>query len=279
MILIARGRRTRPAMQAFVINLDSAADRWAFVEKSFAGSQLRLERVAAIDIKLLTFPHRDYSERSYRLRHGRAPNRREFACYLSHLKAIEIFLATGEDHAVIGEDDIVLRPEFDAVLEAALRHRRRWNILRLSGLSAGHPLRIARLHGAYSLCVNMGRLKGSGAYLLDRRAAETLLARLLPMRVPYDHALDREWLWGLRSAYILPFPVSQTESDFLSSVQPGTYPRLSRARRCLTTYPYQATNEMSRWLFRSTYSLRLKAGTAFASDAAAPAGSYRPPVD
>ena len=107
----------------------------------------------------------------------------------------------------------------------------------------------------------MGRLKGAGAYLIDRRAAETLLARLLPMRLPYDHAIDREWFWGLRAAYVLPFPVSQIESDFDSPVQPGTWPKLSRTRRCFTTYPYQAFNEVSRWLFRASYSLRLKVAT------------------
>ena len=46
-------------------------------------------------------------------------NPRELACYLSHLKAIETFLGTEERHAVIAEDDIVLRPDFDKVLAAA----------------------------------------------------------------------------------------------------------------------------------------------------------------
>ncbi|MBA3609247.1 MAG: glycosyltransferase family 25 protein [Chthoniobacterales bacterium] len=255
-------------MQAFVINLDAATDRWAFVENSFARSRLHLQRVPAIDIKDLTFPHPDYSENLYRLLHGRTPNRRELACYLSHIKALETFLATGDSHAVIGEDDIVLRPDIDVVLEAALRHARRWNIVRLSALGTGHPLRIARLYRDYSLCVNMGRLKGSGAYLVDRLAAETLRKKLLPMRLPYDHAIDREWLWGLRAACILPFPISQTENDFDSSVQPGTWPRLSRPRRFFTTYPYQATNEMSRWLFRASYSLRLKLATLVAPPSA-----------
>ncbi len=248
-------------MQAFVINLDAATERWAFVENSFTHSRLQLQRVPAIDIKELTFPHPDYSEKLYRLFHGRTPNRRELACYLSHLKALGIFLETGESHAIIGEDDIVLRPDLDLVLEAVLRHAHRWNIVRLSALGTGHPICIARLHRDYSLCVNMGRLKGSGAYLVDRRAAETLRKKLLPMRLPYDHALDREWLWGLRAVSIHPFPVSQTENDFDSTVQPGTWPKLSRPRRWLTTYPYQATNEMSRWLFRASYSLRLKLAT------------------
>jgi glycosyl transferase, family 25 len=245
-------------MRAFVINLDTATDRWSFVQHSFASSQLDLCRVPAIDAKLLSLPHRDYSEHLYRWFHGRTPNPRELACYLSHLKAIETFLATNESHGVIAEDDVVLRPDFDAVISGALRYSCAWNILRLTGLSSGHPVKVATVYGPYSLCINLARLKGAGAYVIDRRAAGALLAHMLPMRLPYDHAIDREWRWGLRAATIHPFPVSQTESDLLSSVQPGTYPKLSRTHRCLGTYPYQTLNEFSRWLSRGLYSLRLR---------------------
>jgi glycosyl transferase, family 25 len=245
-------------MRAFIINLDSATDRWAFTEAAFAGSQLILCRVPAVDGTALKLPHAQYSERLYRWWHGRTPNVRELACYLSHLKAMDAFLATDENHALIGEDDLVLRPDFDAAIEAAMQYARSWNILRVTGLSRGHPARLVRLFGDYSLCVSLGRLKGAGAYVIDRAAATAFLARLLPMRLPYDHAFDREWVVGLRAAYITPFPASQSESDFLSSVQPGIYPKLSRARRCLTTYPYQAGNEMARWLFRAAHYLSFK---------------------
>lgn len=245
-------------MRAFIINLESASDRWAFVENSFARSQCIRCRVSAIDGKQLSLPHAQYSETFYRWFHGRTSNPRELACYLSHLRAMETFLATDEPYGLIAEDDLVLRPEFDALIALALQHSCSWNILRLAGLSPGHPAPIARLQNGYSLCVTMGRLKGTGAYLLDRRAARTLLARLLPMRLPFDHALDREWFWGLRAASISPFPASQTESDFLSSVQPGIYPKLSRWRRYLTTYPYQAFNEIARWAFRSSHYLQDK---------------------
>jgi len=78
------------------------------------------------------------------------------------------------------------------------------------------------------------------------------------MRLPYDHAFDREWFFGLRAAYISPFPASQIESTFLSSVQPGIYMKLSLTRRFLATYPYQAWNEITRWFFRSAAYLRFK---------------------
>ena len=139
-----------------------------------------------------------------------------------------------------------------------MQYARSWNILRVTGLSRGHPVRLARLSDNYFLCLNLGRLKGAGAYVIDRVAATALLDRLLPMRMPYDHAFDREWFFGLRAAYISPFPASQIESPFLSSVQPGIYLRLSRTRRTLATYPYQACNEITRWLFRGAAYLRFK---------------------
>src|SRR6266404_4597916 len=132
-------------MRAFIINLDSATDRWTFIEAAFSGSQFILCRVPAVDGKTLRLPHAQYSERLYRWFHGRTPNVRELACYLSHLKAMEAFLATDEEHALIGEDDLVLRPDFDVAIEAAMQYARSWNILRVTGLSRGHPMRLARL--------------------------------------------------------------------------------------------------------------------------------------
>ncbi|MGB8340536.1 MAG: glycosyltransferase family 25 protein [Chthoniobacterales bacterium] len=250
-------------MRAFIINLDSATDRWTFTQASFAGSRLVLCRMPAVDAATLELPHVEYSERLYRWFHGRTPNVRELACYLSHLKAMEAFLATDEKHALIGEDDLVLRPDFDAVIEAAMQYASSWNILRVTGLSEGHPWPLVRLCGPYALCVSLSRLKGAGAYVVDRVAAAAFLARLLPMRLPFDHAFDREWVVGLRAACISPFPASQSESDFLSSVQPGIYPKLSQTQRILATYPYQACNEIARWYFRSAAYLRFK---LFATD-------------
>jgi glycosyl transferase family 25 len=163
---------------------------------------------------------------------------------------MRLFLATGESHALIGEDDISLGPDFDGVLQAAMDHSGSWNILRLTGLSARLPLKVAPLTNHYSLSINLGRTKGAGAYVLDRRAAETLLTRLLPMRLPFDHAIDREWFFGLRSLAVHPFPGSQVEGDFLSTVQRGTFPKFAESRRLMTVYPYQFVNETLRLWFR-----------------------------
>jgi glycosyl transferase family 25 len=252
-------------MRAYVINLDTAKERWSFIERAFAGTKFNLCRISGVDGNALKFPIESYSEGLYRWFHGRPTNPRHVGCYLSHVKAMEAFLATSDEHALIAEDDLVLRPDFEAALEAALSYSRHWNILRLTGLSRGRPASVARLCGDYSLCISFGRLKGTGAYVLDRAAAHAWVARLLPMRLPIDHALDREWFYGLRAMYILPFPAYQTESGFFSSIHLGESMKLSALRRSVTTYPYQALNEATRWLLRALSYLRMKLTIMFSA--------------
>jgi hypothetical protein len=143
-------------------------------------------------------------------------------------------------------------PDLAQVLENALRYAAHWNVLRVSGLSDGTPREVADLGATYRLCVSLGRLKGAGAYVVDRAAAEAFVAHLLPMWLPFDHAVDREWNFGLRAAHVLPFPCCQTARDFQSSIRKGRTGKRPSSRRWVSTYPYQARNEVARWLFRGT---------------------------
>ena len=229
-------------MRAYILNLDAAKDRWAALSGAFERVGFPVTRVPGVEGAKLELPIPEYAEGRYRWFHGRPTNVREVGCYLSHVAAC--------------------RADFPTVLEAALRHRSSWNILRLTGLSAGHAVPVRQLGGGSALCVNFGRLKGAGAYVVDRAAAQALVAHLLPMWLPWDHAFDREWFFGLRAACVQPFPISQTDSGFKSSIQGSSRRPLASWRRWFTTHPYQAVNEVSRWLFRSVSFLRWKAARA-----------------
>lgn len=245
-------------MRAYILNLEAAKDRWAALSGAFEVIGFPVTRVPAVEGAKLPLPVPEYAEGRYRWFHGRPTNVREVGCYLSHIAACRAFLATSDEHGLICEDDLVLGPDFRTVLEAALRRCGSWNILRLTGLSAGHAVRVQALGGGYALCVNFGRLKGAGAYVVDRAAAQAFVARLVPMWLPWDHAFDREWCFGLRAASVQPFPISQTDSGFKSSIQKSSRRPLPSWRRWFTTHPYQAVNEVSRWLFRGVSWLRWK---------------------
>jgi glycosyl transferase, family 25 len=149
--------------------------------------------------------------------------------------------------------------DLETVLAKALRYARFWDVLRLSGLSQGRPIKATKLVGEHYLGVNLGRVKGSGAYVVDRTAARVLARRLKPMWLPYDHAIDREWFHGLRSKCIVPFPISQSEKRFPSIIQRNSKPKLSSSRRWRSTYPYQVFNECTRWVFRFGHYISLQA--------------------
>jgi glycosyl transferase family 25 len=245
-------------VRAYIINLTAAPERWASVSDAFAGTQFILERVEGVDGYALELPIPEYAEARYRWLHGRPTSPGHVGCYLSHVRAMKAFLATCEPYALIGEDDLTLGNDFERVVQAALRASASWNLLRLTGLGSGGAAPVARLHGDYSLCVNFSRLKGTGAYLIDRRAALALSREMLPMWLPIDHALDREWAHGLHAACVWPFPASQVETGFRSSIQRGRSLKLSALFRWLGAYPYQALNEVTRFLVRSTRYLSLR---------------------
>ena len=64
--------------------------------------------------------------------------------------------------------------------------------------------------------------------------------------------------WTIAAKAVTLYDGEPIESPFLSSVQPGIYLKLSRTRRTLATYPYQAWNEITRWFFRGAAYLRFK---------------------
>ena len=239
------------SLSAYIINLDRAPERWVSMTQQFAATTITPCRVSAIDGKRLVLPSPDFDARRFRLFHGRVLNIFELACYLSHLKALQAFLESDAEHALICEDDLFLQPALEDVLTAAFEDASSWNILRLTGLGSGVAIPVRKLTDHYSLCLQLGRLKGAGAYLVDRKAAALFVRKLLPMWLPWDHAFDREWVLGLKALSVSPFPISQTEEKFPSTIQKNSQPKLPSWQRGLTTYPYQAFNEVSRWLFRS----------------------------
>lgn len=244
--------------RAYIINLDRTPERWKHMSQAFKEAGIPAVHVPAIDGKKMKLPQPDLNGKKFHRYHGRNINVFEVACYLSHLKALQLFLESNDEIAMICEDDLFLKKECKEVVEAAIANASLWNILRLTGLRVGKACRIKPLTQSYFLTLHWGRLKGAGAYLIDRKAAAIFVRELLPMWLPWDHAMDREWNFGLKALAVAPYPISQIEEKFESAIQVLSQPKLSILRRSLTTYPYQAFNESLRWICRGSYFLKLK---------------------
>ena len=73
-------------MHVFIINLETAPDRWQFVSGHFGATELRFARVPGIVGKNLTLPHPQCREKSFACRHGQRTTLRHVGCYLSQMR-------------------------------------------------------------------------------------------------------------------------------------------------------------------------------------------------
>ena len=239
-------------LKTFVINLDRAEDRWVSMAGKLSHLGIAYERIPAVDGRLLRFPVREYSEFGYRLLHGKRTNPAEVGCYLSHLECARRLLETDAAHALILEDDLHFPEDFCEILAAALDACQTWDILRLSTVNKGRKFAFRRITEKRALAIALTREKGSGAYVINRRAARWLVDAHIPIRLPYDIAYDLEFLAGLRAVFVTPVPVSQ-ESYFPTQIQQGRkHYRISSWLRT-TVYVYRAWLELCRFncrLFR-----------------------------
>ena len=78
------------------------------------------------------------------------------------------------------------------------------------------------------LVYNTKVLKNTGAYVINRKAAQACIDKMLPMSLPFDVALDRDWDYDFKTACIIPFPVAC--EDFATQIN-----KAKRIRRYRTT--------------------------------------------
>ena len=206
--------------------------------------------------KNLILPHKDFDEKKHRLAHGKLPNLSELGCYFSHLKAIEQFLDDEDDYALILEDDLTFDASIEALIQESLKYKHSFDLLRLSGLHNGHPFKIVGLDDKHSLACNLTRQTGAGAYLINKHAAKQFLKQLTPMWLPYDHAFDREWAFGVKTMSINPMPILQniTPESQINATSDYKLPRFKR----ISVFFFRFYNEISRVIFRTLQVIKLK---------------------
>jgi glycosyl transferase family 25 len=191
----------------YVINLDRDTERMASIHANLVRIGLSYERLPAVmgkDVpdweKLVDLPAYAWRNRLDMPRAG------EVGCTLSHLKAMETFLKTDAPWCVILEDDVEVLPACAEVLRS-LAEKDDWDLVKLFNFHSGMPVKKRALGSAHHLVAHLTRTTSSAAYVVNRRAAETLLKSIRPISEQVDHALDRPWETGLRTRGIRPMPV------------------------------------------------------------------------
>jgi glycosyl transferase, family 25 len=239
--------------QTWVINLDRAPERWARISGQLQQLALPFERISAVDARQLT-PQQlaQLDESNYRRKHGMTPVLGELGCYLSHVVAMQAFLASGAEFALVLEDDVQLHPSLPAVLAGLHTHRTRWDMCKLSAVHSGTPQTNVQLAPGHHLAVMLSRCTGSSAYALNRRAAQAYVQQLLPMSLPYDHVFDQGWRFGLQVRLVTPTPCGHDNTMQSTIVVPAGVSRKFPWPQRLPAFGYRLGNELR----RAAYGLR-----------------------
>lgn len=237
------------SIHAYVINLQDASQRRENMHADLAVLGIDYTRVEAIHGDDLTEPIEGYDEHQYNILTGKVTNKRAVGCYLSHIKALRQFLTSNRAYALILEDDAILPIDVMPLLNAVLEQNKHWDMVRLTAEKEGVYLRFATLPGGHELAYNTRVLKNTAAYLVNRHAAQCCVEKMLPMRLPYDVALDREWDFGFRTACVIPFPVK------LKADEPSQIPRAERIRlyRSTTFHLFHYLTHIERRIHRTRY--------------------------
>ncbi|QPC94115.1 O-antigen ligase family protein [Mesorhizobium sp. INR15] len=187
-------------LSIFAINLDRETDRWSELLASAEAAGLTLQRVAAIDGHALA--EKDWREidlPTARKLSGRYILPGEYACYRSHIQALETFLASGGAHGIIVEDDVLFRNDTARRIQAIIAAVPDFDVIKLTNHRISLFLRAVETKEGDEIGRALHGPQGSAAaYLVTREGAQGLLSALAVMKMPWDVALERFWDTGLK---------------------------------------------------------------------------------
>ncbi len=173
------------------------------------------QRYSAVDNRDDHVTDAEYDSKMFLTRYGKEPRPAEKGCMLSHYHMWKDFLASDADWALIAEDDILISPDLQPVVERIIDkhpHVQMVNLCDIYAAEAGklnpqvdYPrlsLFAPFVYGKYRIgsAYSSKPLYGTGLYLLSRSGAERLVecfGETVPGVVADDFALYREWGVGV----------------------------------------------------------------------------------
>ncbi len=211
-------------MQSFLINLDRSPDRLHFFESQAAASGISFTRVSGVDGRELTQQELDDAVApSYEFQ---PINAGEIGLFMSHKRAWERLIESGDPHAAVFEDDAVLSKSIRAIFDAIDSQRPEFDVIKLETtlravvcqhgvqpLSTGNTLqRLATWHG------------GTAGYVISRSCAEKLLDWKSLLADPIDQVMFNPMSRVSSSLNILQLnPAACIQKDILEKDDPNAF--------------------------------------------------------
>lgn len=187
-----------------VINLDQSIDRWKAIKPQFDALGLDVVRISAVLGKALSETERQKHLRPMEFGYLYPLTPNEIGCFLSHRKAWDAFLTSGEDWGVFFEDDMRLSPDIKPFVESDIWIPSGVDVLKF--YAPGTDILIDPQTIKTSLNAELVRQVrpvsfGAVGYALSRKAAEAALAQSATFNAPVDYFLFSPWF-----SYCRQFP-------------------------------------------------------------------------
>jgi len=203
-------------MPMYVINLDRSPQRWAKMAANLGAMGLDFERLVAVDAAQAPDAVIDaFYDAAANARHYFVPLKRgEVGCFLSHRKAWQALVDSGADMAVVLEDDVEFEAPPQPLLQALAQQlgTAQPRMVKLYTKRAVRGRAVADL-GGHALVHPATTPLGMQAQLLNRAAAQTLLAAFPRCHEPVDVALQRWWDTGVTTWVLRPNLVKEVSAQ------------------------------------------------------------------
>lgn len=130
--------------------------------------------------------------------------RSEVGCYLSHFRTIKKFYNAGLDRVCILEDDVLIEPDFKAILASIEALSDEFEHIRLMGLKRHRRKNVFQLDNSYQLTRPVKGLCGTQGYVINRCGMEKVLRHGHVITEPIDKFYDHFWNIKLKSYCVEP---------------------------------------------------------------------------
>jgi glycosyl transferase family 25 len=201
-------------VDVYVINLDRQTERMRWMKRGLDAAGIPFHRVRAFDAARLSpaFIERRTAPHPHKL------TRFDIAAIVSHRKAWRALLRSSAPHCVVLEDDVHLGRDFGALLAALDAGAAVFDVIKLESvgervlIDSGSAYQVA----GRRLCPLRSAFMGAAGYIVNRKAAATLLRVTRNMAVPIDWFLFADsYLVANRLVVLQTVPGIVAQEEFL----------------------------------------------------------------
>lgn len=205
-------------LQTVVISLLRSPQRREKALSELSKTNLNWSFLDAVDGSQMHSSPPEYQPRKVKRLLGFELTQNEIGCFLSHKKAWQTCLKNNQP-TLIFEDDFILLPHFEKILQLLLTEYQDWQLIRLQALvRTQHD--IVKTIGDISIVKNHEDPLGATAYIIKPEAARILIEHAKDIYEPLDHFLEHESKHGVEILAVKPYPVDISKAESTISDRP-----------------------------------------------------------